>query len=110
MLSAARMSDFSAGQLQTLMSVDADRVVNLCSSLHELWSLPLQILAALILLYTQVGTCMPYGPQLLETCIRSATSMLQASIGVCDYKSKQTAKLLATKAQGSMFSLSPHTK
>ncbi len=54
-LSAACMSDFSEGALQTLMSVDADRVVNLCTSLHELWSLPLQILAALVLLYTQVG-------------------------------------------------------
>ena len=40
--------------LQTLMSVDADRVVNLCLSLHELWSLPLQIAIALWLLYTQV--------------------------------------------------------
>ena len=36
------------------MSVDADRVVNLCLSLHELWSLPLQIAIALWLLYTQV--------------------------------------------------------
>ena len=36
------------------MSVDADRVVNLCVSLHELWSLPVQIAIALYLLYTQV--------------------------------------------------------
>lgn len=36
------------------MSVDADRVVNLCVSLHELWSLPAQIAIALYLLYTQV--------------------------------------------------------
>lgn len=42
-----------AGRVQTLMSVDADRVVNLCLSFHELWSLPLQILVALWLLYTQ---------------------------------------------------------
>ena len=44
----------SAGAVQTLMSVDADRVVNLCVSLHELWSLPAQIAIALYLLYTQV--------------------------------------------------------
>ena len=31
-----------------------DRVVNLCTDIHEAWSLPLQILAALVLLYTQV--------------------------------------------------------
>ena len=54
MLSAASMSEFSAGALQTFISVDADRIVNLCTSLHELWSLPLQIVAALVLLYTQV--------------------------------------------------------
>lgn len=39
---------------QTLMSVDADRVVALANSAHELWSLPLQIIVALALLYTQV--------------------------------------------------------
>lgn len=54
MLSSAAIAEFSTGTVQTLMSVDADRVVNLCTSLHELWSLPLQIAAALILLYTQV--------------------------------------------------------
>ncbi|KAL0039364.1 hypothetical protein WJX79_004967 [Trebouxia sp. C0005] len=48
------MTLFSSGAVQTLMSVDADRVVNLCVSLHELWSLPAQIAIALYLLYTQV--------------------------------------------------------
>ena len=43
-------------QVQTLMSVDADRVVSAVASLHELWSLPLQIIIALVLLYTQVTT------------------------------------------------------
>ena len=42
------------------MSVDAERVVNLCLSFHELWSLPCQILLALWLLYTQV----PWQPSL----------------------------------------------
>ncbi|KAH7296644.1 hypothetical protein KP509_26G032400 [Ceratopteris richardii] len=52
-----RLSDrncFSNGEIQTLMSVDSERIVNLCGSLHELWSLPLQMMAALILLYLQV--------------------------------------------------------
>lgn len=44
----------ATGRVQTLMSVDADRVVNLCLSVHELWSLPLQIALALWLLWTQV--------------------------------------------------------
>jgi hypothetical protein len=38
------------------MSVDADRVVNLFLSFPELWSLPAQIIVALLLLYTQVDT------------------------------------------------------
>jgi len=37
------------------MSVDADRTINLCNSLHDGWSLPLQIGVALYLLYTQVN-------------------------------------------------------
>lgn len=36
-------------------NADSDRVVNIVDSAHELWSLPLQILVALCLLYTQVG-------------------------------------------------------
>lgn len=28
---------FSEGEIQTFMSVDADRIVNLCNSLHDMW-------------------------------------------------------------------------
>lgn len=44
-------------EVQTLASVDAGRVANLLLSFHELWSLPLQILGALYLLYTQASGC-----------------------------------------------------
>ena len=62
LVGASDMAAFSSGAVQTLMSVDADRVVNLCLSLHELWSLPAQIGIALYLLWTQVrpaglGSC-----------------------------------------------------
>uniref|UniRef100_F6HBQ8 ABC-type xenobiotic transporter n=1 Tax=Vitis vinifera TaxID=29760 RepID=F6HBQ8_VITVI len=50
----AERSKFSEGEIQTFMSVDADRIVNLCNSFHDMWSLPLQIGLALYLLYTQV--------------------------------------------------------
>ncbi|XP_015570863.2 ABC transporter C family member 13 isoform X5 [Ricinus communis] len=50
----AERSKFSEGEIQTFMSVDADRTVNLCNSFHDVWSLPLQIGVALYLLYTQV--------------------------------------------------------
>ncbi len=46
----------SAGaDVNTLMSVDTGRAVNLLLSFHELWSLPWQMALALYLLYTQVG-------------------------------------------------------
>ncbi len=57
MVSTADMAGFSAGTVQTMMSVDADRVVNMFSWMHELWSLPLQIVVALGLLYTQACSC-----------------------------------------------------
>ncbi|XP_043706853.1 ABC transporter C family member 13 isoform X2 [Telopea speciosissima] len=53
-VSLAERSKFSEGEIQTFMSVDADRTVNLCNSFHDMWSLPLQIGVALYLLYTQV--------------------------------------------------------
>ncbi|XP_071733419.1 ABC transporter C family member 13-like [Rutidosis leptorrhynchoides] len=53
-VSLAERSKFSEGEIQTFMSVDADRTVNMCNSFHDMWSLPLQIGIALYLLYTQV--------------------------------------------------------
>jgi ATP-binding cassette subfamily C (CFTR/MRP) protein 10 len=53
-LNAAALAGVGTGRVQTLMSVDADRLVGLCAGAHELWSLPLQIAAALWLLHTQV--------------------------------------------------------
>ncbi|GJP49406.1 hypothetical protein CLOM_g8620 [Closterium sp. NIES-68] len=54
-VSVAQRGSFEGGEVQTLMSVDADRLVNLVMSLHDLWGLPLQILVALLLLYWQVS-------------------------------------------------------
>ncbi|GMY33956.1 ABC transporter C family member 13, partial [Fagus crenata] len=53
-INLAERSKFSEGEIQTFMSVDADRTVNLSNSFHDLWSLPLQIGVALYLLYVQV--------------------------------------------------------
>ncbi|KAK9825002.1 hypothetical protein WJX81_008465 [Elliptochloris bilobata] len=54
LVGGADAAAFDSGSVQTLMSVDSDRIVALANSAHELWSLPLQILVALVLLYTQV--------------------------------------------------------
>ncbi|KAG6555980.1 hypothetical protein Mapa_001920 [Marchantia paleacea] len=53
-VSLAERSCFSSGEIQTLMSVDAERIANLVNCGHELWSLPLQMGIALWMLYLQV--------------------------------------------------------
>jgi len=53
-LSASQVSTVGSGRIQTLMSVDADKVLGLFIGFHELWSLPFQIGLALYLLYVQV--------------------------------------------------------
>ena len=42
-INAAELAGVGAGRGQTLMSVDAERLVGLCMGFHELWSLPLQV-------------------------------------------------------------------
>ncbi len=39
------------------MSTDTDRIVNFCSSFHQFWSLPFQVIISLGLLYQQVSGC-----------------------------------------------------
>jgi ABC-type multidrug transport system fused ATPase/permease subunit len=43
-----------SGELQNLISVDSQRIVDCTTSLHELWSLPVQISITLWLLYREV--------------------------------------------------------
>ena len=51
----AGASSTTKAEAETLMSVDAGRVINIMGSFHELWSLPLQMVIALYLLYLQVS-------------------------------------------------------
>ena len=53
-VNVATLAKFSMGEIANFMSTDADRIRNFCNSFHECWSIPLQILTALILLYLQV--------------------------------------------------------
>jgi ATP-binding cassette subfamily C (CFTR/MRP) protein 10 len=55
LLNSAVLSAMGSGKVQTLMSVDVERAINLFLSFHDLWSLPLQIVVALWLLYTQAS-------------------------------------------------------
>ena len=42
-------------QVVNFMSTDTDRIVNFGISFHMFWSLPFQIIVALVLLYLQVS-------------------------------------------------------
>ncbi|XP_053612286.1 ATP-binding cassette sub-family C member 10 [Plodia interpunctella] len=46
---------FTVGEITNYMSTDCDRIVNSCPSFHALWSIPLQLVITLFLLYQQVG-------------------------------------------------------
>ncbi|CAK1601027.1 unnamed protein product [Parnassius mnemosyne] len=46
---------FSIGEITNFMSTDTDRIVNSCPSFHAVWSIPLQLVITLFLLYQQVG-------------------------------------------------------
>ena len=51
--SARRQS--TVGEIVNLMSVDAQRLMNLATYLHLIWSAPLQIVLAIVLLYITMG-------------------------------------------------------
>lgn len=46
------------GSITNLYTVDTDRVVNVTIALHNFWALPLQIVIAMVLLYSVVSWAM----------------------------------------------------
>lgn len=46
--------ELSPSQVTTLIQVDVGRVANIFQSIHDLWTLPLEVIIAFILLYLQV--------------------------------------------------------
>ncbi|KAF8770810.1 Multidrug resistance-associated protein 7 like [Argiope bruennichi] len=60
-LSKVTLCGMNTGEIINFISTDADRIVNFCYSFHQLWSLPLQIIIALILLYQQLHYCFIIG-------------------------------------------------
>lgn len=46
---------YSTGEITNLMNTDVDRMVNFLPSFHQFWSLPLQVVITLYLLYKQIG-------------------------------------------------------
>lgn len=54
-LNTCKMNTFNMGEIVNFMSTDSDRIVNFFQSFHAFWSLPVQIVIVLYLLYTQIG-------------------------------------------------------
>lgn len=54
-LSNSSRSKFTTGQIVNLMAVDAQRFVDVSSFINLLWSAPLQIIIAMILLWRELG-------------------------------------------------------
>ncbi|NXP80221.1 MRP7 protein, partial [Ramphastos sulfuratus] len=54
-VSSSSLTHFTVGEIVNFMSTDATRLVNFCTSFHEVWSLPFQFAITLYLLYEQVG-------------------------------------------------------
>ncbi|XP_026752373.2 uncharacterized protein LOC113512651 [Galleria mellonella] len=48
-------TSFTIGEITNFMSTDTDRIINACPSFHAVWSIPLQLIITLFLLYQQVG-------------------------------------------------------
>lgn len=55
------LSNMSNGEILNFISVDTDRIVNFCQSFHQFWSLPVQVMIALFLLYQQLNYCFAIG-------------------------------------------------
>jgi len=54
-LNLCEMNQFNMGEIVNFMSTDSDRIVNFFQSFHAFWSLPVQIIIVLYLLYQQIG-------------------------------------------------------
>ncbi|XP_054720748.1 ATP-binding cassette sub-family C member 10-like [Uloborus diversus] len=56
-ISKMTLNNVSSGEILNYISTDTDRIVNFCQSFHQFWSLPVQVVIALIFLYSQVSFC-----------------------------------------------------
>ena len=76
--------------MTNILQVDIDRASNVLSSLHNLWSLPIQIIIAFVLLYSQVKLAFLAGIILILVMI-PLNSVIAKNIGL------STAELMKHK-------------
>lgn len=69
-MSNSSRKESTVGEIVNLMSVDAQRFIDLTAYLNMIWSAPLQIALALYFLWDTLGTC-------LNDCIVSQSFQFQ---------------------------------
>lgn len=82
----------STGQIINYVSTDVDRIVNFCNSFHAFWSLPFQLIIALILLYREVGLAF-FAALALAILIIPINKKITTAIGT------RSEKMMAAKDQ-----------
>ncbi|KAG1690982.1 Multidrug resistance-associated protein 7 [Nymphon striatum] len=89
-VSTSSLSKLSSGEIIDMMSTDVDRIVNFAPSFHELWSLPVQILISLYLIYNQIGTafvsCIVYGLFLIPFTHFLCTKVMKYETNFMEFK------------------------
>ena len=76
-LSPAARLELSTGEVTNLVSVDANRLSDLVPYLHALWFAPLQIVAALALLFNEVGVALLPGVALIALMLATNKRIAQ---------------------------------
>nr|XP_012137463.1 PREDICTED: multidrug resistance-associated protein 7 isoform X2 [Megachile rotundata] len=83
---------FNFGEIINFMSTDCDRLVNSCSSFHEFWSIPLQLVVTLYLLQQQIGISFLAG-------VTFAIVLIPINKVIANYIGKLSTRLMERKDQ-----------
>uniref|UniRef100_A0A803QEB7 ABC-type xenobiotic transporter n=1 Tax=Cannabis sativa TaxID=3483 RepID=A0A803QEB7_CANSA len=68
--------NFSTGMITNMITTDANSLQQICQQLHGLWSSPLRIIIALVLLYQQLGVASLFGALMLVLMLPVQTIIL----------------------------------
>ncbi|KAJ7552374.1 hypothetical protein O6H91_06G052700 [Diphasiastrum complanatum] len=70
---------FTAGKITNLMTSDAEALQQICQQLHGIWSAPFRIIAAIYLLYMQLGPASLVGASVLLLMFPAQTFVISKS-------------------------------
>ncbi|KAG8365655.1 hypothetical protein BUALT_Bualt18G0128600 [Buddleja alternifolia] len=91
-LTHERCKRFESGKITNLMTTDAEALLLICQSLHTLWSAPLRIIVALVLLYQQLGVASLLGALLLVLLFPIQVLILFANLTLIISKMQKLTK------------------